>query len=92
MLNTLNLVAGLVTLDPNKAREVLATLGELLTDGLNDARELCTVEDELSWLRRYTDILTARHGNLLEVSWYVEDRAKRALQPRLVLQPWSRMR
>lgn len=87
LLNTLNLVAGLVTLDPNKARDVLATLGELLSDALSESRELCTLEEELSWLRRYMDILTARHGSLLQVTWQIDEGAQRALFPRLLLQP-----
>jgi hypothetical protein len=48
LLNTLNMIAGLVTVDPQNARRLLATLGELLADGLSESRELCTVDEELS--------------------------------------------
>jgi signal transduction histidine kinase len=87
LLNTLNLIAGLVTLDPEKARALLATLGELLADALSESRELCTVEEEVSWLTRYVDILSARHGDKLRVEWYVADDTAHAVLPRLSLQP-----
>jgi signal transduction histidine kinase len=87
LLNTLNMIAGLVTVDPHNARAILATLGELLADALSESRELCTVEEELSWLKRYVDILAARHGDMLQVTWHVADDVGNAVLPRLALQP-----
>ncbi len=87
LLNTLNMIAGLVTVDPQNARRLLATLGELLADGLSESRELCTVDEELSWLKRYVDILTARHGEMLQVTWDIANDVGNAVLPRLSLQP-----
>jgi len=87
LLNTLNMIAGLVTVDPQNARALLATLGELLADALSESRELCTVEEEVSWLKRYVDILAARHGEMLQVIWDVADGLENAVLPRLSLQP-----
>jgi len=87
LLNTLNLISGLVTADPERARTVLVTLGDLLQDALVDHDDLHTVDRELAWLRRYVEILEARHGDMLRVSWQVAPLVEAALVPRLLLQP-----
>lgn len=87
LLNTLNLVSGLVTIDPDKARTVLGDLGDLLRDALVDGGELQSLDAELAWLRRYLAILCSRHGELLTVEWRVDDDALAGRLPRLVLQP-----
>jgi two-component sensor histidine kinase len=90
LLNTLNLISGLVTQNPARARDVLVTLGDLLQDALVERGEhddLHTIKEEVEWLRRYVDILEARHGDFLKVEWDIESQAKNARVPRLLLQP-----
>lgn len=87
LLNTLNLISGLVTADPERARTVIVTLGDLLQDALVEHEDLHTVERELAWLRRYVEILEARHGDMLRVHWRVAPMVESALLPRLLLQP-----
>jgi sensor histidine kinase YesM len=87
LLNTLNLISGLVTQKPERARDVLVTFGELLQDALEDHDDLHSVEQEVEWLKRYVDILEARHGDFLHVQWQVAKDATAALVPRLLLQP-----
>jgi hypothetical protein len=87
LLNTLNLISGLVTADPERARTVLVTLGDLLQDALVDHDDLHTIDRELVWLRRYVEILEARHGDMLRVHWHVAPLVEAALLPRLLLQP-----
>jgi len=87
LLNTLNAIAGLVTEDPREARRLIACLGDLLRDSLHDADELQPLEDEVAWLRRYAQILESRHAGTLSFIWEIEPSARRALVPRLLLQP-----
>jgi signal transduction histidine kinase len=87
LLNTLNAIAGFVTEDPAEARKLLACLGDLLRDSLHDDDELQTLEEQVSWLRRYAAILQARHGDALRFEWEITPEAERALLPRLLLQP-----
>jgi signal transduction histidine kinase len=87
LLNTLNAIAGLVTENPREARRLIACLGDLLRDSLHDADELQPLEDEVAWLRRYAQILESRHAGTLSFIWEIEPSAKRALVPRLLLQP-----
>ncbi len=87
LLNTLNLISGLVGMDVDRARRTLANLGALLRDTLEEQGDLQTLDDEVAWLARYCEILEARHGPMLQVTWGIDDQARHALLPRLVLQP-----
>ena len=46
-----------------------------------------TLEEEVSWLRSYSDVLRARHGEGLRFHWAITPAAARTLFPRFVLQP-----
>jgi signal transduction histidine kinase len=87
LLNTLNAIAGLVTENPREARRLIACLGDLLRDSLEDADELQPLEAEIAWLRRYAEILESRHAGTLAFNWEIDPGARRALVPRLLLQP-----
>lgn len=87
LLNTLNAVAGLVTEEPREARRLLAALGDLLRDSLNEEDEMQPLSEQLEWLRRYAQILEVRHAGHLVFRWQVETDTRSALLPRLLLQP-----
>ena len=87
LLNTLNAIAGLVTEDPREARRLLVCLGELLRDALHEEDELQTLDEQIAWLRRYAEILQARHAGNLVFHWDIKDDTRRVLLPRLLLQP-----
>jgi signal transduction histidine kinase len=87
LLNTLNLISGLVGIDVDKARRTIANLGDLLRDSLQSRGEYQSVGGEIEWLKRYSEILVARHGSVLSFEWDVEAAARDARLPRLLLQP-----
>lgn len=87
MLNTLNAIAGLVTEDPKKARRLLAALGDLLREAVREGQTEYTVEEEIAWLRRYGELLEARHEDALSFEWEMADDVRTAIIPRLLLQP-----
>src|SRR5215470_14427218 len=87
LLNTLNAIAGLVGEDPDKARRLIGTLGDLLRDSVGPSSEMQTLDEGIGWLRRYAHILEARHDGHLAFTWEVAGEARRALLPRLLLQP-----
>lgn len=87
LLNTLNTIAALVTQRPKEARRLLGCLGDLLRDSLQGPDELQTLEQEVTWLRRYADILESRHGDALRFDWDIPPEAAGILLPRLLLQP-----
>jgi signal transduction histidine kinase len=84
--NTLNAIAAFVTEDPDAARDLLAALGDLLSDSLDDATTH-TLAEETAWLRRYGEIFEARHRGALRLSWDLDPTATAVHLPRLLLQP-----
>jgi signal transduction histidine kinase len=87
LLNTLNAIAGLVTEDPREARRLLACLGDLLRDAVQETGEVQRLDEQIAWLRRYASILEARHRGALRFRWDVAPDCEPALMPRLLLQP-----
>jgi DNA-binding LytR/AlgR family response regulator len=87
LLNTLNAIAGLVTEDAAEARRLIAALGDLVRDALSDGDEPRPFAAEVAWLRRYAEILEARHRGLISFRWELAEETLAALVPRLLLQP-----
>jgi LytS/YehU family sensor histidine kinase len=87
LLNTLNAIAGLVTEDPREARRLLVCLGDLLRDAVQETSELQRLDKQMAWLRRYAQILEARHHGALCFRWDVAPDVHQAMLPRLLLQP-----
>jgi signal transduction histidine kinase len=87
LLNTLNTVSGLVSQDPEEARRLVGALGDLLRDSVEEADEMQTLEAEVSWLRRYAEILETRHRGALTFHWDIDDETRAVKVPRLLLQP-----
>jgi signal transduction histidine kinase len=87
LLNTLNAVAGLLTVDPRQARQLLIALGDLLRDALEDQNGNRPLGDEVAWLRRYAQIFEIRHAGSIRFEWDVADDTTAVATPRLLLQP-----
>lgn len=87
LLNTLNAIAGLVTEEPRRARQLIASLGDLLRESLRDDAEMRPLERELEWLHRYADIVQARYTGAVEFDWQLDNRASDVPVPTLILQP-----
>jgi signal transduction histidine kinase len=87
MLNTLNAVAGLVTEEPREARRLLVCLGDLLRDSVQAQADHEPLDKQIAWLRRYAEILEARHRGALRFTWDVAVECGDAMLPRLLLQP-----
>jgi signal transduction histidine kinase len=87
LLNTLNAIAGLVTEEPREARRLLSCLGDLLRDAVQETGEQQSLQKQIAWLRRYGEILEARHRGALRMEWEVAPESEQALLPRFLLQP-----
>jgi signal transduction histidine kinase len=87
ILNTLNAIAGLVTEDPKEARRLLVCLGDLLRDAVQETGEVQRLDKQVAWLRRYAQILEARHRGALAFRWDVAPECAGVILPRLLLQP-----
>ncbi|MEO7109344.1 MAG: histidine kinase [Polyangiaceae bacterium] len=87
LLNTLNTIAGLVTEDPREARRLIVCLGDLLRDAVQDTSELQRFDRQITWLRRYAEILEARHRTTLHFEWEIDPATESVMLPRMLLQP-----
>jgi LytS/YehU family sensor histidine kinase len=62
-------------------------LGDLLRDAVQETSELQRLDKQIAWLRRYAQILEARHHGVLCFRWDVAPEVQQAMLPRLLLQP-----
>jgi two-component system LytT family sensor kinase len=88
LFNTLNAISAYVDADPERARRMIARLGELLRRTLNGgtAAEL-PLSQELDLLAPYLEIQRIRFGDRLSIELKVPDDVADALIPTLMLQP-----
>jgi len=87
LFNTLNAVSALVVKNPVGVRDMIALLSELLRSALTEADEEIPVSREMELLRLYLEILEIRYQGQLRTRIIVEDDARDALVPRMILQP-----
>jgi sensor histidine kinase YesM len=88
LFNTLNAVAALVERDPAGVRRMLARLGELLRFSLDESNEQeVTVVREVELVRLYLEIMEVRFQGRLDAQLNIDESAKHALVPTLLLQP-----
>jgi signal transduction histidine kinase len=88
LFNALNTISSVMYDDPAAADRMIAGLSDLLRRALRtgDAQEVPLVE-ELALLDGYLDIMKARFEDRLDVALEIDDDAKGALVPPLILQP-----
>jgi signal transduction histidine kinase len=88
LFNTLNAISAFVDADPERARRMIARLGELLRGTLNggNTAEL-PLTRELRLLAPYLEIQRIRFGERLAIEMDVSPEAGAALVPTLMLQP-----
>ena len=88
LFNTLNTIAELVHDDPDAADYMITGLSDLLRRALDlGAAQEIPLDAELDLLTRYLDIQKARFGARLQVQCTVDERARGAAVPVLLLQP-----
>lgn len=85
--NTLNTVASLIVVDPDKAETMLVDLARLFRAVLKADDRPSTLQAELDLGRRYLDIEKIRLGNRLHVNWQLPDSLPPLPLPALILQP-----
>jgi LytS/YehU family sensor histidine kinase len=85
LLNTLNTIAALTTEAPVEARELIAALGDLLRDALENRGETHTLAAEIAWLRRYARVIEIRHR--VRFGWDIAEASERVQIPCMLLQP-----
>ncbi len=87
VFNVLNAVTALLHVDPMAADRMLTRFAALLRVILHDGTEEHALERELDLLARYVELMQLRFGDRIVVEWVIDDAARVARVPFLVLQP-----
>lgn len=89
LFNTLNTISALVKFKENdKAHKMITQLGHFLRYSLdNNPALMITMEQEVAALMLYLDIERTRFGERLTLQFDIDENAKRAQVPSLLLQP-----
>ena len=87
LFNSMNSIASLIRIDPDKAEQAVEDLSELFRASLADAREKVALEEELDLCIQYLRIEGLRLDERLQVQWKIERVPQDALIPRLSIQP-----
>ncbi len=87
LFNSMNTMASLIAVDPERAEETLLDLSDMFRASLNDERKLVPLREELQLTRRYLAIESARLGERLQVDWQLDPSLDGTPIPSLSLQP-----
>ncbi|MCI3922843.1 sensor histidine kinase [Paenibacillus sp. TRM 82003] len=71
-----------------KAAETINALITLLQNAIGNGNETVSVEDEIDILKHYVFINQARHGDRIQVNYFVSPECMEARVPKLVIQPF----
>lgn len=85
--NSLNTVASLIAIDPDKAENMLVDLSSLFRVVLKDQDAQVDLEAEIELGRRYLNIEQQRLGDRLQLEWRLPDVIPNIQVPQLLLQP-----
>ncbi len=87
LFNSMNSIAGLIGIDPEKAEDAILDLSELFRATLNNQKMLVPLSEELGLCKRYLNIEGLRLGERLTTEWDVASGVTGAMIPPLSLQP-----
>ena len=86
LFNSLNSIKALVTIDPEKSKDAIVKLSELLRFTLNySMQELIPFNDELQEVKKYLALEKIRFGERLLISYKVDDTVLNRLIPPTML-------
>lgn len=85
--NTLNTVASLIVIDPDKAETMLLDLAQLFRAVMKNDGQPATLAAEITLGQRYLAIEQTRLGQRLQVSWNLPEQLPALRLPALILQP-----
>lgn len=87
LFNTLNTVSSLIRTNPDKARQVVYRLSNILRRLLRKTDNFAPLRDELSFIDDYLSIEIARFGDKLRFSKEIDESAMDCQVPTMILQP-----
>ena len=86
-LQTLDFQALQITGHPGTMNRTIQNLSDILKYSLQDPSTMVTLQDELTYLKKYIEIQKQRYGNQFIIYFEIEDDLPEFSIPRLLLQP-----
>ncbi len=87
LFNSMNIIAGLIHVDPDRAEKVIEDLSDLFRASLSEHRSQVSLQSEIDLCERYLRIEQLRLGERLKYQWQLPDSMKEVTIPPLTLQP-----
>lgn len=88
LFNSLNSIIALIGSKPDEARNMTFQLSDFLRGTMRkDDRQLIPLSDEIAHLSLYLDIEKVRFGHRLTTTFHIEEQAKKAKVPSMIIQP-----
>jgi two-component system sensor histidine kinase AlgZ len=87
LFNSMNSIASLISIDPDKAEDAVLDLSTIFRATLNNQASLIPFNEEIELCRRYLNIEALRLGKRLKIDWQLADCQDKVLIPPLSLQP-----
>lgn len=87
LFNTLNSIASLIAIQPERAEQAVEDVAELFRAALKEEGRDSTLDDECHLCALYLDLEALRLGERLQVEWQVDDALRGQRVPALLLQP-----
>ena len=86
LFNSMNIIASLIHVDPDKAEQAVEDLSELFRASLKEAGTEVSLKQELELCKKYTYIEQLRLGDRLNMHWDIQAQESMSI-PLLTLQP-----
>lgn len=86
LFNSMNIIASLIHVDPDKAEQAVEDLSELFRASLKMAGTQTTLQQEIELCKKYINIEQLRLGERLKVQWDIQASEQTSI-PLLTLQP-----
>ena len=87
LFNTLNTVSSLIRIDPNRARQMILKLSNILRRLLRKHESMARLRDELEFIDDYLSIELVRFGEKLRFERDIDPKTLDMLIPSMLLQP-----
>lgn len=87
LFNSLNSVASLIPVDPQRAEHAIEDLADIFRASLKQSSDLVTLSEEIALCKRYLSLEALRLGSRLQVSWHEHADLAGWKLPQLTLQP-----
>ena len=87
LFNSMNLIASLIQVDPEKAEQAVEDLSDLFRSSLQDKQVITSMEQEIHLSKSYLRIEQNRLGERLQTLWHTSALPKHLTIPAFTIQP-----